>query len=216
MKFFTLLVLLSGFVLTLPAQVATGPGVGAREATDLLENGTLLVRLPSERNKIAALQRLATEQPERATELQERIDRIEADRDRRNRIVMAAMNESFPFRSVRYFYDYHSKALAASDGNDFFLDEQLQPGTDQQIPDAYLVLHLGNKIGRGQSVDGAQLLDRDYRPLGFGFPDFSKEQTFASLFRSLGGREQAEQKNLERMILRLNRRWEKYVQTSKN
>ena len=196
---------------TVSAQETSYESLSEREAAVLLESRPLLVRLPGERNKIEALRRVLEEQPERSVDIEQRIARIEADRDRRNRILMNSMRSSYPYAGVLFFYDYDSVPLRDGTESVTFLDENLGPVSDSSVPEDYLVLHLGTKIGGGQSVAGAQLLDRNYRPLPFGFPDFSKEQTFASIFRSLGGHEQAERKNLERMVQRLNRKWEKYL-----
>ena len=215
LRFFTALMLL---VVLFPgvgrAQFVTTPEPLTVAQTDelLRERVPLLVRLPSASKKLDFYRKKRTEDPANASSYQRRIDQIIAERDAANRLLITYLDSLYTVQPLHYFYDRDSRTLREGTARPL-LNAALEPQPNLVPPERYLVLHVGNRIGgSGQGLNGLQLLDANYQPLPYGVPSFSRRGGFGALWRALGNRARAEERDVERMVTRLHRRVNNYLE----
>ena len=182
------------------------------EATQLLRDKVpLLVRLPSDRRKIEYYLQQQRENPINKEVYQRRMDELIRERNRNNGMLVDSLSAIYRLQPLLFFYDYSSTILRTGRGKGIFLDRSFEAQPNIAIPDRYLVLHVGDRIGSGQSLAGIQLLDRNYQPLNRAIPSFSKRNGLGSLWRSLGDREVADRKDVRQMIRRFQKKLVRYL-----
>lgn len=193
--------------------VQTPTPISTQEATKLLRDRVpLLVRLPSYENKLEFYRKKRSEDATNATSYQRRIEQITTERDAENRLLMDSLLRGYTLQPLQFFYDRDSRALRDGTAG-LLLNKDFQPIENSRVPERYLVLHVGERIGgSGQSLGGIQVLDANYQPLPFAVPSFSRRGGFGALWRSLGNRERARRKDVQRMIHRFQRKLSGYLE----
>ncbi len=127
------LLCLSSVAVVQAQEPASAPGRAERQqiAADailrLRNGGVLLVRLPSERNKINALRNMADADPGKAVRLHREIEKITAENQASNQLLMQAFQESFKFCAAYFFYDYDTGRIRSGDWSGVFLDMSGEP-----------------------------------------------------------------------------------------
>ena len=146
------------------------PEDAAEQAFNDLKNGTLVVRLPSNHNKITRMQQVI-DRPETSESgrkrLQEQLRETVDETRIWNRLLMKAFQQEFDFAEVRFFYDTATVWLVGGARAGIFLNENLEVDETIAIPtNDWLGLRVG-KTDPAETVrqDALIFTDRNFADL---------------------------------------------------
>ncbi len=211
--FYPLLLASLAFPLLLPGQQQHSKEEAARqsrEAIHRLRNGTLIVRLPSQRAKIEALQDIIQNTPAdnpRRKRLEKLLEQTLADKREFGENMMKAFQEAYDFSEVRFMYDTATSSLG-SGKRDVFLDENLEvhPGLSlDETP--YFILGFGSTSTANERSDGVEamiIMDEDLEPLQSPFPYYGRLNDFGAFIGSIFPAPGQKEKDALRIVGKLN------------
>ena len=147
----------------------------ALEQIKKLHSGTLVVRLPSNAKKIAALQGLIDRGKLKKKAQRRTVEKLETTKKSTrsfNLTMMQALKENYHFSELLFIYDTASVALKNGQYEGIFLNDSLAIDPDIELKnDTFLGLRFGNtKSEDGQSIDAMVVMNRQLKDLSPPFP----------------------------------------------
>lgn len=193
-----MLFLFGGIVIS-PAQTVEDSLLRYRDGTELI------VRLPSQFKKIAALQATLTD-PELSAQsrsrLQAQLEQVKEERQARNLATVAAFQQYFSAMPIYFVYDTTHHPLQT-----VYLNEQLEPTATGPIGKQIIQLRFGRpRADAGNQAESMVLADSQLQDLQRPFP---KPVTMTGLdfgINKLLAPEIAFEKLIEKRVKKLNRK----------
>lgn len=155
---FGLLILLSCWSLALPAQVQNV------NIVTLKEKGVVLVRLPTQKAKIKALEDLGKF---------EEAASLKAELVRSHEEITLVFKEKFTFCPVFFFYAENSGAIVDEGPGGFLMDATLEPV--DLAPEYFIVAEFNRSPERG--ISGLVAYDSKLNPIPHPFPNFVRNHS---------------------------------------
>ena len=170
-----------------------------------LKEGVLIVRLPSQQNKIETLQELLDGgklDAKGEKRIKERLEGTKAKTESFNKNFIAAFYENYRFSDFLFILDTASVHLKAGNHQGIFLNKNLEPAPELSLGDRpYYVLRFGStRSGSGQSVEAMVLMDDNFRDLQPPFPYYVRINNFNAVMGGLFPKPKQEQKNARRLV----------------
>lgn len=153
----------------------TAQSLDATTATDLLREGGLLIRLPSQRTKITTLIRLL-ENPELKARERERLTAELESTTRRareeNLSLVQAFRENYDAGPIWFMYDADSEKLLDGRRSGFLLQDDLTLAPDRELPEQFLLARFGYANAADESgAEALVLTGPANEPIDGQFPD---------------------------------------------
>jgi hypothetical protein len=183
----------------------------AKTAIRELQEGTLLVRLPSRKRKIEAMEQVLSQygpEDKRRPRLEKllRITREEAETFNRN--MTMAFRDSFDFAEVRFFYDYNTPEIKAGETAGLLLNEDLKADPAITLPDQPTYI-----LGFGQTnkdySDGLEamfIMSSDFERMAPPFPYYQRLNDFAAFMGSIFPAPDQEKRDALRLVGKLEKK----------
>jgi len=191
---------------SLPAQIGE---TQAAENLQELRQGILIVRLPSQSKKLAALAAMAenSEATETARERAKgQLEKAQADAKAEATIIQASFSNYFDYAPVLFMYDTATPKLTKGKRSGFFLDKNLETSSAVMDKESFFVLDIGFTDPANSSRSFAFIIkDRSYNSLQAPFPYAQRINTPALAFDQLMGRNSME-KYYRKAVIRLNKK----------
>lgn len=158
--------------------------IKSAKAISELRKGTLIIRFPSHRKKIEALEKAAKANPGKAEIIQSNITEILTERDRDHSELVAALKEHYTFSKLLFMYDYESRKLLDGAREGIFLSDELTPDPSIGMnTDFFYVLSFG---AAGESgVDAYIVHGPDLIEMSRPFPYYFKKNNFWNVLFSV-------------------------------
>ena len=217
-KLFTTLILLSTLLCcgALPAQDMPLPEEIAQAAIASLKLGTLVVRLPSQRAKLEAMQTVmedpnTTEAARRRLQTQKEFTL--SDTREFNLNVMAAFQDSYDFSKLLFIFDYSTDELRGGRSSGIFLNSILEADAAIQLSHTpYFFLHFSST---SSGVQAMIIADEHFRDLSKPFPFYQRLHDFNSFMNSIFFlfSPNRKQEDIQRIVDKLNKKLYKYHET---
>jgi hypothetical protein len=180
-----------------------------------LHLGTLVVRLPSQRAKLEAMQAVmntpTTSGPARRR-LEAQILQIEAENRNYCLAVMAAFQAQYNFSKVLFIFDYDTEALQNGQHSGIFLNRSLEvsPGIALLDTTSWYFLRFGTTGESG--VDAMIISDKRLRDLEKPFPFYQRLNDFTSFLNGLlfFVNPNRQEEDLLRVVEKLNKKLHRY------
>lgn len=211
-----LIIVNTGFVLPILGQEEENQSYRERKdkaEADIkkLKEGVLIIRLPSQRNKIEMLQELLDGgKLEEKTEkrIRERLEGTKAKTESFNKSMMTAFYEKYRFSDFLFMLDTASVQLKNGTRQGIFLNKELTIDPSLSLDDRpYFVLRFGTTYsGRGQSIDAMVLMDQTQDDLTLPFPYYVRIHNFDSVMGGLFPKPKQELKNALRLVEKLHKK----------
>lgn len=187
----------------------------AKEQIKELHEGTLLVRIPTQHKKIAALEALLQNDQLPTANRQRLEDQLETTRqEARNfaHYVIEAFDTAYDFSKVLFMYDTDMAALQSSSPGGFFLNREGKADTSIVLdqPNFYL-LRFGFSTGEATSHTDAMIIaDASIQDLQKPFPYEVRLTDFIATVGQLLPAPEQEKKDIIRSVAKLNRNLQKF------
>ena len=182
--------------------------ISANAITEL-RKGTLIIRFPSHRKKIDALEKIANSNQEKAKTIEDSITEIIEQRDREHKELIAALKEHYSFSKVLYMYDYESTQLLDGKRKGIFLSDELQPDPTISLEtEHFYVLSFGSAGESG--VDAYIILGPDLKEMSRPFPYYFKKNNFWKVLFSVVDSKSDTRANPEKVVKRIQTSFEEY------
>jgi hypothetical protein len=174
-----------------------------------LRKGTLIIRFPSYRKKIEALEKAASSNPAKAEILQTNIAEIVQTRDREHKELMTALEAHYTFSKVLYMYDYESTKLLDGVRKGIFLTEDLSPDPSiAMATEHFYVLSFGSAGESG--VDAYIIHGPDLKEMSRPFPYYFKKNNFWKVLFSVVDSKSDTRANPEKVVKRIQSSFEEF------
>ena len=182
----------------------------AEEHIKNLKNGVLVVRLPSQQNKIETLQTLidgGNLDKKTEAKLQGRLDGTKAKTASFNKSIITAFQEQYNFSDFLFMMDTAATQLKEGVRQGIFLDKNLELDQEAAIVDSSVyVLRFGSTYsGRGQNIEAAVITDSNLEDLLPPFPYYVRINNFDAIMGGLFPKPKQELKNAMRLVEKLQR-----------
>lgn len=179
------------------------------KAISELRKGTLIIRFPSHRKKIEALEKAANANPAKADIIQANIAEILAERDRDHSELVAAMKEHYTFSKLLFMYDFESRNLLDGAREGIFLSDELTPDPSIGMKTEYFyVLSFGSagESGVEAYVVHDSNMNEMYRP----FPYYFKKNNFWNVLFSVVNSKADRRIDPNKVVQRIQTAFEEY------
>lgn len=209
---------LLAFTLVLPAQQTE---VDADAATDPiaaikgLRSGTLIIRLPSNRRKMAALKEALNNDDNTDRRKKWLEKELEATREATksfNNNMYRAFREAYHFSAIRFTYDYFTPELKAGDFKGHLLNEELVPdpaiGLDKKP--AFILSFGRTQKDFSDGVEAMVILSRQLKSPPPPFPYYQRLNDFQAFWGNLFPRPDQEIFDALRLVGKLDKKLYKY------
>lgn len=160
--------------------------VAADDAIDILKNGALIMRLPSNAKKIAALEDIISRNEDpaavrRATKLMEE---TQAETREENQRIIRFFREFYKFSAVYFMYDTSLSTLAGGARRGIFLRDDLSPDPTLSLPnDQFLLAQIGyTDQSSSARAEALIITGLDMKPIQAPFPSAIRYNTLSELF----------------------------------
>jgi|GEM_PF-3280302 len=183
--------------------------VAAVENLERLQEGVLIVRIPSYQNKLDTLAKRA-ENPKASREEQDRIqhqwEMVKEESKAEALILQSAFSNHFDFAKVLFMYDRDSDQLLKGAREGFFLGKNLRPSAAVLNTSSFFVLDIGYTDPSNSARTYAFIIkDQGFNPLSPPFPYAQRINTTGLIFDQISGKDTT-QKYLKKAVIRLNRK----------
>lgn len=171
------------------AQEGKGPDpMSPFEAIEVLKNGTLVVRLSTNANKIEALEKkLATTANEKERlRYQQMLDKTRLETRTHNLWLMEAFDSNYTYSKVIFMPDTAATNLKKGIKKGIFYGADLKIDPESSVGDDFLVAYYGKSFsGDDAGNDGINVLDGNLQPLRAPFPFFVGRTSIRRMFEEL-------------------------------
>jgi len=161
-----------------------------------LKDGILLVKLTSDRRKIATLESQAAASPN-DKKIKKKLEDAIAYREEFNKEWRASILNEYSFSEVMFFYDYDSKQLLENVKSGIFLDENFNIDPSLNIDNQFFLV-LGEGTTEDSGMDAYIIYNSSMQPLNKPFPYYFRKNDFfrvvLSIFNSKAKRHRATDK----------------------
>jgi hypothetical protein len=182
--------------------------ISAKAITEL-RKGTLIIRFPSHRKKIEALEKMANSNPEKAKNIEDSITELIAQRDREYKELIAAFKANYTFSKVLYMYDYESTRLLDGSRKGIFLSDELKPDPAIAMSTEYFyVLSFGSAGESG--VDAYIVHGPDLKEMSRPFPYYFKKNNFWKVLFSVVDSKSDVRADPEKVVKKIQTSFEEY------
>ena len=180
----------------------------AKEDIETLKGGVLIVRLPSQQNKIETLQELLDggELDAKAEKrIKERLEGTKAKTESFNKSIITAFYEKYRFSDFLFILDTASVQLKNGKREELFLNKDLEIDPNLRLDDRpFYVLRFGStQSGDGQSIEAMVLMDNQLEDLESPFPYYVRINNFNAVMGGLFPKPKQELKNALRLVEKL-------------
>ena len=174
-----------------------------------LKDGVLVVRLPSNSKKMAALQALIDGGKLKKATLKRTQEQLESTKYTTklfSETMIRAFEAYYQFSDVLFMYDTAATQLKGGQLSGFFLNDSLEVAPSAGLKDtSFLVLRFGlTRSSRGQSIEAAVLMDRQMDDMLPPFPYYVKMNNFSSIMGTLFPKTNQFERSLGKAVRRLN------------
>lgn len=185
----------------------------AKEMLQQLKNGALIIRIPSNQNKIKAL-----------TELANKAEASEVERERAASLLESTQNETaaasviiqttfanfFKFTQCYFMFDKDTDQLSKGERQGYLLDEQLQYSSTITLDvDHFFVLDIGYTDPANSARSYALIIkDQGFKELTAPFPYAQRINTTGLIIDQLSGKNNF-QKYFKKAVIKLDKRLER-------
>ncbi len=203
------LVLITLFISIGSILKAQYPQVIALEKLERLQEGVLIVRIPSYQNKLDTLAKRA-ENLRASSEVQDRARRqwetIKEESKAEALILQSVFSNHFDFTKVLFMYDKDSDRLSKGERKGFFLGKNLTSSAAVLDANPFFILDLGYTDPSNSARTYAFIIkDQGFNPLSPPFPYAQRINTTGLIFDQISGKDTT-QKYLKKAVIRLNRK----------
>lgn len=183
--------------------------VTAVENLERLQEGVLIVRIPSYQKKLDTLAKRA-ENTKLSSEQQDRARRqwetVKEESKAEALILQSVFSNHFDFAKVLFMYDKDSDRLSKGEREGFFLGKNLTPSATVLNTSSFFVLDLGYTDPSNSTRTYAFMIkDQGFNPLRPPFPSAQRINTTGLIFDQIAGKD-TRQKYLKKAVIRLNRK----------
>jgi len=189
------------------------PATAIRE----LKDGILIVRLTSEFKKLKELNRILEEGDISAStraRLPHQIQKITEERDAENSSWITHFKNEYTFSDVYFAYDtLRKEALLGNDGRNCFLNQDFEIDLSLSL-DGKNFLMLYEETLPESEAEAVVFRDASFQHLSKPFPYYVKTTGFMLVFNSIFKNSIAEDRNIRRVVRKLNKNMEKFYEKS--
>ncbi len=182
-----------------------------------LKNGILIVRLTSEFKKIKELNRILEEgdiSPQTKMNLPNKIQKIIEERDAENSSWITYFENEYNFSDVYFAYDtLRKEALLGNDGKNCFLNKSFRINPSLSL-DGRKFLMLYKETLPDSGAEAVVFRDASFQQLSNPFPYYVKTTGFMLVFNALFKNEIAEDRNIRRIVRKINKKLETFHEKS--
>ena len=164
----------------------------AERAIEDLENGSLVLRLKSKRNKIRELNKLLANPDLNVnnvlkSRLKKKLERTIADRDRYNLILIKAFETHYTFSDVYYMYDTATISLRDGERKGIFLNEKMELDPSIEMKEGpFFIMRGGNTDNTTTTgISGLVVMNAELEDMQRPFPYFTRSKKIDNFFRRL-------------------------------
>lgn len=183
--------------------------IKSAKAITELRKGTLIIRFPSHRKKIEALEKAAKSNPAKAAIIEANIVEIVETRDREHKELVAALKANYSFSKVLYMYDYESTKLLDGTRKGIFLSDELKPDPAIVMSTEYFyVLSFGSAGESG--VDAYIVHGPDLKEMSRPFPYYFKKNNFWKVLFSVVDSKSDVRADPEKVVKKIQTSFEEY------
>ncbi|HMQ46664.1 MAG TPA: hypothetical protein PKA00_03785 [Saprospiraceae bacterium] len=187
----------------------------AKEQIKELHEGTLIVRIPTQHKKIAALEELLQNKelsPANRKRLEDQLETTRQEAQNFSLYVLEAFDTVYDFSKVLFMYDTDMAALQSSNPSGFFLNREGKADASIVLdqPNFYL-LRFGFSTGEATSHTDAMIItDATITDLQKPFPYEVRLTDFISTVGRVLPAPEQEKKDIARAVAKLNRNLHKF------
>jgi len=186
----------------------------ALEAIQTLNQGVLVVRIPSQRKKIERMEEeiFLAKDKDNEKKLRKRLQKTIEQRDAYTKAMMKAFEQHYEFGPVLMMYDSAWNTLKSNPDAAVFLSKELTIDPALSLGDRdFLLVRMGNLDPAFTSGAEAMIVADSsgtdlYRP----FPYYQQANTLGTFFKTLFNAPDAESSNLNRMVKKMNKDLKKF------
>ena len=176
----------------------------AKAAIQDLKNGALIIRLPSNHKKIAALQETAKRNPSNAR-VKELIKITQQKTLKDAQLFAASLEKGYDFSNYYLMWDYSLDSLRNGIKSGYFLNNDLKRDETIKLKeDKFLTLRHG--LSKNQSLESFLVTDQNLEDLEKPFPRYFRLNTFKYFFNSLFFAKTAKQQQMSILASEINER----------
>ncbi len=180
------------------------------EAIQALREGAIVVRLPSKRNKLKALnEALAKDNLDAKTRAryEAEIEKTIEKRDRYNRELVNAMEELYDFSALYFVYDTAVVQLKSGVKEGIFVNENLESDPQIRLEEkTFFVLRMGTtKKGSTTGLEALVVADSALDDLTAPFPYYVRTNHWARVFLRIFSPKKVIKKDARRVVGKLNK-----------
>jgi hypothetical protein len=214
-KLFKTLILLSALLgsSSLSAQDMTLLEERAQAAIASLKQGTLVVRLPSQRTKLEAMQAVMDD-PNTSEAARRRLQTQKeftiADTREFNLNARSAFQDNYDFSALLFIFDHSTDELQDGRSSGIFLDSTLEVDEAIQLRDPpFFFLRFGST---SSGVEAMVITDEHFRDLSKPFPFYQRLNDFSSFMNSIFFlfSPNRKEEDIQRVVDKLNKKLYKY------
>lgn len=212
----TLLFALLALGTTLSAQDGMPAAVSAPVAAiQDLRTGTLIIRLPSNQRKIAALQDALEHGDNTDRRTRWLVKELAATQEETrifNNNMFRAYRESYSFSDVRFTYDYFTPELKAGNFKGHLLNEDLEPDAaiDLEKKPVFILSFGRTSKDYSDGVEAMVILGRQLKSPPPPFPYYQRLNDFQKFWGSIFPREDQDEYDALRLVGKLNEKLYKF------
>ncbi len=187
------------------------------EAIRDLKDGILIVRLTSEFKKIKELNRILEEgdiSAQTRASLPNKIQKIIEDRDAENSSWITYFETEYNFSDVYFAYDtLRKEALLGNGGENCFLNKSFKIEPSLSLEGRNFLM-LFKETLPDSGAEAVVFKDASFQELSKPFPYYVKTTGFMLVFNSLFKNEIAEDRNIRRIVKKVNKKLESFYKKS--
>ncbi|MEZ5040749.1 MAG: hypothetical protein R2828_12670 [Saprospiraceae bacterium] len=185
----------------------------AKAMLQQLKNGALIIRIPSNQNKIKALTELTNKAEATVVERERAASLLESTQNEtaaESVIIQATFANFFKFTQCYFMYDKDTDQLSKGEKQGYFLDEQLQYSSTVTLDvDHFFVLDIGYTDPANSARSYALIIkDQGFKELTAPFPYAQRINTTGLIIDQLSGKNNF-QKYFKKAVIKLDKRLER-------
>jgi len=209
-KWFPILFIILLFPLLTQAQVIKGKknqAIARQAINDLQNNGALVLRLKTKRNKIEKLNELLArpdlEEKDKKKLMKELKTTIE-ERDKYNYEITKAFNTYYKFSAFYFMHDTSSVALKNGEKSGFLLDKDLNIDPNITITqDSFFVAYTGSL--NASNMEALIIMNSRFEVLPSPFPYYIRVNLFGRVLVKIFAPKKVVRKDMKKIVTRLEK-----------
>ncbi len=187
----------------------------AEQSIKDLNNGTLILRLKSKRNKIKKLKELLSAPDIKEgvrVKLSKELGRTIDERNRYNITLVDAFENHYSFSNIYYMYDTASVSLKNGTRKGIFLDKNLEFDPNIEIPEGnFFVVKTGTTNATSTTgVEAIVIMNKELKDMQRPFPYYVRLNSIGRLFTRIFNHKNLVKKDSKDVVTRLERNLQKY------